>query len=49
MLNVIINDVALITVKNVDYHCIVHSISKLEAIILLQNCFLEDRWFPEFD
>ena len=37
MLSVTINDIAIITVKNVDYCCIVHSISKSEAVKLLKN------------
>ena len=31
-LSVNINNIAIITVKNVDYHCIIHIISKSEAI-----------------
>ena len=37
MLTVNISDIAIITVKNTDYHCIVHNISKFEAINLLEN------------
>ena len=41
MLSVNINNVAFITIKIVDYRCIIHNISKPEAIILLQlNMFL---------
>ena len=36
-----INDIAIITVKNVDYCCIIHN-SKSEAINLLENSMLED-------
>ena len=43
MLRVNISDIAIITVKNVDYCCIIHSISKSEAINLLENSVLEDR------
>ena len=32
-----ISDIAIITTKNVDYCCIIHNISKSEAIILLAN------------
>ena len=32
MLRVNINDIAIITIKNVDYRCIIHNISKSEAI-----------------
>ena len=45
MLNVNIRDIAIITVKNVDYCCIIHNISKSEAIKLLKNCVLEDRGY----
>ena len=37
-----INDIAIITVKNVDYHCIIHDINKSEAINSLENSVLED-------
>ena len=42
MLSVTISDIAIITVKNVDYRCIIHSISKYEVINLLKNSVLED-------
>ena len=45
MLTVNISDVAIITVKNVDYCCIIHKISKSEAIDLLKNSLLEDRGY----
>ena len=34
---------AIITVKNVGYCCIIHDISKSEAINLLKSCLLENR------
>ena len=37
MLNVNISNIAIITVKNVNYRCIIHNISKSEAINLLRN------------
>ena len=43
MLSVNISDIAIITVKNVDYRCNIHNISKSEAINLLKNSVLEDR------
>ena len=43
MLSVNISDIAIITIKNVDYRCIIHNISKSEAINLLENSVLEDR------
>ena len=45
MLSVNISDIAIITVKNVNYRCIIHNISKSEAINLLENSVLEDREF----
>ena len=33
----------IVTVKNVDYRCIIHKINKLEAINLLKNCVHENR------
>ena len=36
-----ITDITIITVKNVDYRCVIHSISKYEAINLLKIQFLE--------
>ena len=43
MLCLNIRDIAIITVKNVDYRCIMYNISKSEAINLLENSVLEDR------
>ena len=40
-----ISDIAIITVKSVDYCCIIHVISKSEAIHLLENYVLEDRGY----
>ena len=37
------SDIAVITVKNVDYRCIIHNISKSEVLNLLKNYVLEDR------
>ena len=45
MLSVNISDIAIITVKNVDYRCIIHNIHKSEAINLLINSVLEDYGF----
>ena len=42
MLSVNMNDIAIITVKNVDSRCIIHNITKTEAIILLRNSVLEN-------
>ena len=38
-----VSDIAIITVKSVDYRCIIHDISKSKAILLLENSVLEDR------
>ena len=40
-----ISDIAIITVKNFDYRCIIHNISKSEVIDLLKNLVLEDRGY----
>ena len=40
-----LSDIAVISVKNVDYRCIIHNISKSEAINLLENSVLEDRGY----
>ena len=37
MLSVNISDIVIITVKNVDYCCIIHNITKSEAINLLKK------------
>ena len=42
MLGVNINDIAIITIQNIDYRCIIHNISKSEAISSLENSVLED-------
>ena len=36
------SDIAIVTIKNVDYRCIIHNISKSEAINLLENSVLEN-------
>ena len=41
MLSVDISDIAIITLKNVDYRCIIYNISKSEAINLLKILFLK--------
>ena len=40
-----ISDITIIAVKTVDYRCIIHDISKSEAINLLKKCILEDRGY----
>ena len=42
ILSLNIHDITFITVKNVDYCCIIHEISKSEAINSLENSVLED-------
>ena len=42
MLSVNISDVPIITIKNVDYCCIIHNISKSAAINLLESCMPEN-------
>ena len=43
MLSVNMSDIAIITVKNVDYRCIIYDISKSEAINFFKNYDLENR------
>ena len=38
-----ISNITIIAVKNVDYHCIIHNISKSEVINLLESAVLEKR------
>ena len=40
LFNVNISNIAIISVKNVDYRCIIHNSSKSEAINLLKNFVL---------
>ena len=40
-----ISNIAIITVKNVDYCCIIHDINKSTAINLLENSVPEDRGY----
>ena len=47
ILNVNISDIAIINVKNADYRCIVHNISKSEAVNLLKNSVLEDHGYVQ--
>ena len=42
MLNININDIAIINIKNVDYRCIVHNSSTSEAAKLVENSVLEN-------
>ena len=42
MLSVNISDIAIITIKNVDYYCIIFNIIKSKAINLLGKSVLED-------
>ena len=37
MLSVTISDITVITIKNVDYYCIIHNITKYEANNLLEE------------
>ena len=42
MLCINISNITTITIKKVDYRCIIHNISKSEAINSLENYVLED-------
>ena len=41
----VISDMAIINVENIDYCCIIHNISKSEAINLLKISVLENRGY----
>ena len=43
MLSKKVNDIAIITIKGVDYCCIIHDIDKAEAIKLFKKSDLKDR------
>ena len=45
MLSVNISDIAITTVKNVDYCYTLYLVSKIEAMNLLDNSVLEDRHY----
>ena len=40
-----ISDITIITFKNVNYPCIIHNISKSQAINLIQSAVLENRGY----
>ena len=42
MLSVNISDIAIITIKDGDYRCIIHNINKSEAINIVENSVLEN-------
>ena len=44
MLRLNISDITIITVKLVNYCCIIHDISKSDVIILLENSLLDDGY-----
>ena len=43
MQSVDVSEIAIITVKNVDYHCIIYNSCKSEAISLLKRYVFENR------
>ena len=45
MLCLNLSNIAIITLKSVDYCCIIHGIDKYEAIQLLENSMSEDRLY----
>ena len=45
MLSVNLSGIAIITINNVYYRCIIHNISKPEANNLLESFVLEDRGY----
>ena len=40
-----ISDIVIMTVKDIDYRCIIHDISKSDAIHMLENYVLDDRGY----
>ena len=47
MLTVNISDSTIVTVKNVEYRCILHNINKSESMYLLQNFVLKDYGYRQ--
>ena len=45
MLSVNISDIAMISIRKVDYRCIIHNISKPKAINLLENYLHKTLFF----
>ena len=45
MLSVNISDIAIMTIRNVDSRCVIHNISKSEAIDWLKSSVLKDRGY----
>ena len=45
MLSLTISDIAIITVKNIDYRCTIYNISNSETINLSKNSVLENHGF----
>ena len=43
MMSMNLSDIAILNIKGADYRCIIHGISKNEAINLLQNIDLTDK------
>ena len=43
MMSIILSDIAILNNKGSDYCCIISSISKNEAIILLRNAHLTEK------
>ena len=38
-----LSDIAIITVKSIDYQCIIYNISKSDIIYLSENSMLDDQ------
>ena len=47
MLGLNLSDIAIATVKSVDYRCIIYAISKSEAIHFLKSPVLDDREYVQ--
>ena len=43
MMSLNLSDIAILSIKSSDYRCIISGISKIEAIILMQNANLTEK------
>ena len=43
MMSINLNDIAILNIHGVDYRCIIHGISKIEAMGLLRNANLNEK------
>ena len=43
MMSINVSDIAVLSIKSADYHCIINGISKSEVINLMQNVDLTEK------